>query len=108
MISDSDGFLLLNKWMEERHPLKLLIAGEGFRISVAGRIAEIEGTRLAFLPDEPNPCEAESVLELANCRFEYGDSREAPAGSTSGLVLSAILTVLRPDGTAFMFAERRL
>jgi hypothetical protein len=108
MISSDEAFLMLNKWREEQHPLKLLIAGDGFRMSFAGTIDEVDGSRLTFLPVAPNSCEGDSILELAECRFEYGDSREAPRGSVSGLKFESILTILRPDGTTFMFAELRV
>ncbi len=108
MISSEEAFLLLNKWREEQHPLKLLIAGDGFRMSFGGTIDEIDGLKLTFLPVSPNPCEGDSILDLAECRFEYGDSREAPPGSISGTKFDALLSILRPDGTAFLFAELRL
>jgi hypothetical protein len=109
MISSEEAFLMLNKWREDKHPLKLMIAGEGFRISFGGIIEDINGSRLLFLPEEPNACEGDASLDLTDCEFEYGDKREAPRGSISGLKLSAILTVLPPDRTAlFMFAELRL
>jgi len=77
------------------------MAGEGFRVGFNGRICEVGDTELAFLMDEPNVLAGEASIELANCRFEYGESREARPG------FSAILTIVRPDGTAFMFGEIR-
>ncbi len=103
--SDDDAFLMLRKWQNDSHPLKLMLAGDGFRMVFAGRIADIVGTKLAFAADEP--WEADAWLELADCRFEYGDSREASLGSISGLKFSSILTIVRPDGIIFMFAEVR-
>lgn len=108
MISSDEAFLMLNKWRDAEHPLKLLIAGEGFRISFGGLIHEVAGSRLTFFPLEPNVSEGEAILETADCEFEYGDSREAPSGSVSSLKFSSILTIIRPDGTHFMFAEFRL
>ena len=108
MISSEDAFLLLNKWREEQHPLKLMISGEAFHISFGGVVEEIDGFSLTFFPLEPNVCEGEATLDLTDCKFAYGDSREAPPDSMSALKLSAILTVLRPNGTAFMFGELRL
>ena len=102
MISSEEAFSLLRKWQEDKHPMKLMLAGEGFRMSFGGRISGIAGTELEFLPDEPNPCEAEALLDLADCKFEYGDSREALPGSISGLKFSSILTAVRSDGMHFL------
>ncbi len=108
MISSDEAFLILRKWADEKHPLKLLMTGEGFRMSFAGVIEEITDFGVAFFPAEPNFCDGESVIALAGCKFQYGDSREALPSSTSRLKFSSILTILRPDGTTFMFAELRL
>lgn len=86
--------------------MTLLLAGDGFRMAFGGRIGELTGTRLLFLADEPNPCEAQAYLELSDCRFDFGDIREAPEDSPSRLKFSAMLSVTRPDQTAFLFAER--
>jgi hypothetical protein len=106
MISSDEALLLLKKWHEDKHPLKLLIAGDGFRMSFAGMIEDMDNSRLAFLPSEPNECEGESLLELSGCKFEYGDSREALPDSSSRFKFSSILSIIRRDGTAFLFAER--
>lgn len=107
-ISASDAFLLLNKWMEEQHPLRLLVVGEGFRISINGRIEDIAGSKLSFLSESPGRDEDLCFLELSDSTFAYGDSREAPPDTSSTLEFSALLTILRPDGAAFIFGERRL
>ena len=31
-LSEGDAVLMLLKWLEENHPLKLMLAGDGFRI----------------------------------------------------------------------------
>ena len=54
MISSEEPFMMLKKWRDEEHSLKLVIAGEGFRISFGGTIRELAGSRLSFLPLEPN------------------------------------------------------
>lgn len=104
MISSDEAFLLLKKWKEEKHPLKLLLAGEGFRMSFSGVVEEISGARVAFFPVEPNACIGEAWLELANSTFEYGDSRTAEP--SFALKFTSLLTVIRPDRTVFIFAER--
>jgi hypothetical protein len=69
---------------------------------------EIAGTKLTFFPDEPNPCEAEALLDLADCKFEYGESREALPGSMSAQKFSSILTAVRSDDVTFLFGEVRI
>jgi hypothetical protein len=107
MTSSDEAFSVLSKWFEDGQPMKLMLKGDGFRMSFAGRIIGISGTEVEFLPDEPNACEGECRLDLAKCRFEYGDSREAPPDSISRLKLASILTAVRPDGVIFLFAEVR-
>ena len=105
MISSDEAFLILRKWNEDEHPLKLQFAGEGFRMWLGGRLTGIDGTKAVFFPDDD--CDGGALLDLAGCDFEYGDSREAPPDSESRLKLSSILTAQRPDGILFLFAEVR-
>lgn len=107
MISSGEAVLLLNKWFNGKHRLRILFSGPGLRMAFDGIIEDFDEHIFALLPTEPNDSHGEALVDINECSFEYGDSREAPPGSPSALKFSSILTILRPDGTRVMVAEMR-
>jgi hypothetical protein len=72
MISSSEARLLLDKWLSESSPLRIIFGSKEFGIDVRGRVESLSSDEVHFITDV-----GKLRLSMPGAEFGYAEPREA-------------------------------
>lgn len=107
MISPTEAVLLLKGLKDRTAPVRLTLVTAGARSAFEGVISEVSPAEIVALIPPSFRVSCALLVQLEGARFEYGDTREAPASireSLSEKFVSAITILLR-NGTRIVITE---
>ena len=107
MISSAEAVLLLKGLKDRTAPIRVTMVTEGARSAFEGLISEISDKEVVAMIPPAFKVACAMLVKLEGARFEYGDTREAPASireSLSEKFISA-LTILLPSKVRVVITE---
>jgi hypothetical protein len=107
LISPTQAVLLLKGLKDRTAPVRFTLVTAGARSAFEGVISEVSPAEVVALIPPSFRVSCALLVQLEGAKFEYGDTREAPASireSLSEKFVSAITVLLR-NGTRIVITE---
>lgn len=107
MISTGDAVLLLKGLKDKTAPVRINFVMAGARCAFEGVITEVSESEVMAMIPAGFKVNCAMLVKFEGARFEYGDTREAPATVREALSEKFIsaLTILLRNGTRIVFTE---
>jgi len=107
MISPAEAVLLLKGLKEKTAPVRVTMVAPGARSAFEGIISEVSDTEVVALIPTSFRVSCAMMVKLEGARFEYGDTREAPASIRESLAEKFVcaLTIGLKNGARVVITE---